>query len=100
MWSLNVGTTIPLVIYYNGNRKVGANINTSCYNNNYPINIPCCDDNGKLGASSGKVDVELVHLLASPVVMVMVKLAKATATRVDVEVLFVVLSFLNMDDVH
>ncbi len=47
-----------------------------------------------------KVDVELVHLLASLVVMVMVKLAKVMVTRVDVRVLFVVLSFLNMDDVH
>jgi hypothetical protein len=50
---LNVGATIPLATYYNGNGKVGANINTSCYNNNYPINIFCCDDNGKLGVSSG-----------------------------------------------
>lgn len=53
MWSLNVGAIIPLATYYNGNSKVGANTNTYCYNNNYPINIPCCDDNGKFGASSG-----------------------------------------------
>jgi hypothetical protein len=47
-----------------------------------------------------KVDVELMHLLASLVVMVIVKLAKAMVARVDVGVLFVVLSLLNVDDVH
>lgn len=47
-----------------------------------------------------KVDVKLMHLLASLVVMVIVKLAKAMVARVDVGVLFVVLSLLNVDDVH
>ncbi len=45
-----------------------------------------------VASATSKVDVELVHLLASLVVMVMVKLAKAMVARVDVGVLFVVLS--------
>jgi hypothetical protein len=47
-----------------------------------------------------KVDVELMHLLASLFVMVIVKLAKAMVARVDVGVLFIVLSLSNVDDVH
>jgi hypothetical protein len=39
VWSLNVGVAILLATYYNGNGRVGANINISCYNNNYHINI-------------------------------------------------------------
>lgn len=53
MWSLNVGVVIPLATYYNGHGRVSANTNIFYYNNNYPINIPRCDDNGKLGASNG-----------------------------------------------
>jgi hypothetical protein len=51
-------------------------------------------------AFTGTAYVELVHLLASLIIMVMVKLAKAMAVRVDVGVLLVVLSFLKVDDVH
>ncbi len=47
-----------------------------------------------------KANVKLVQLFASLIIMVMVKLAKAMAIKVDVGGLFIVLSFLNVDDVH
>ncbi len=104
MWSLNVGAAIPLAAYYNGNGKVGETLILIVIITTilliFLVVMTMANLVQVVAYVTGKVDVELVHLLASLVVMIMVKLAKAMATRVDVGVLFVVLSLLNMDVVH